>query len=129
MRTLADVLATVERTPDGTLFTRAGVLKMFGEVGAEVEGAARVSAPGAVPASWAERVWTVPDQMQLSAEQCADAIGRSKSALYQLTRRNRIPHGKRDGVLVFQADQIRTWLADEMETITEPDAPFVERVA
>jgi len=128
VRTLADVVATLERLPDGTLIPAAGVVEMLREIGAGGTEPALVI--GAVaPAPWPERIWTVPDQTQLSAEQCAKAIGRSRSALYQLTRRERIPHGKRDGVLVFQASEIRAWLADETETITEPSESFAERTA
>ncbi len=130
MRTLADVVATLERLPDGTLFPVAGVLEMLGECGELAgKGAAHLPASAGYPAPWPERIWTVPDHTQLSAEQCAKAIGRSRSTLYQLTRRERIPHGKRDGVLVFQAGEIRAWLKDETETMTKPRRPYPERVA
>lgn len=131
MRTLADVVAMVKRTPEGTLFTRAGVLEMLRECGAVAGEPVHLTAgrDAAVPAPWPERIWTVPDHTQLSAAQCAKAIGRSRSALYQLTRNERIPHGKRDGVLVFQASEIRAWLKDKTEPITEPRKPYPERAA
>jgi predicted DNA-binding transcriptional regulator AlpA len=128
MRSVADLVATLKELPQGTLLPAAGVLEMLQGCGPVAGGAGTAAgAVATVPAPWAERIWTVPDQTQLSADQCAEAIGRSRSALYQLTRRGRIPHGKRDGVLVFQAAAIRAWLEDETETITRPREPFEER--
>jgi len=123
-----DLLATLQRLPEGTLLPVAGVVQMLQECEEPGEWP-QLESPTSVSERWPERVWTVPSQTQLNADECAEAIGRTKAALYQLTRTKRIPHGKRDGALVFKAGEVRAWLIDETETVTPPRKSFAERMA
>ena len=118
--------ATLQRLPEGTLLPVAGVVQMLQECEEPGEWQ-QLESPTSVSERWPERVWTVPAETQLNAGECAEAIGRTKAALYQLTRAKRIPHAKRDGLLVFKAGEVRAWLRDETETVTPPRKPFAER--
>lgn len=79
--------------------------------------------------SWAAKLWSVPAETRLDAEQAAEATGRSKSRIYKLTSADDIPHRKAAGSLVFVAGELRTWLREResvevegrMETDSETD--------
>ncbi len=47
-----------------------------------------------------------------NASQCAEAIGRTKYAVYNLVHRRRIPFHKPDGKLQFIPEEIRAWLTN-----------------
>ena len=62
--------------------------------------------------NWREKLWSVPPETRLDAEQAAEAAGLSKSRLYKLTSAEEIPFRKLAGGLVFVAGELRTWLRE-----------------
>lgn len=76
--------------------------------------------PEPEPATWREKVWTVPAETRLGKHELLEALGKSESWLYHRTgprADNRIPHRKLDGVLVFTAGEIRTWIREAEEVM------------
>lgn len=71
--------------------------------------------------TWAERLWLVPSERRLGTREVLEALGKSRSWLYTAMAedkgRNRLPHRKLDGELVFTAGEIRAWLRDHEDVI------------
>lgn len=57
--------------------------------------------------SWRERIWLAPPETRLGVDELAEALGRSRKFIY---RRLNIPRQRLDGVLMFKAGDIRTWI-------------------
>jgi hypothetical protein len=80
----------------------------------------RLEALGPEPASeaeeqnWRARLWTVPEETRLTAQEVAEALGHSVGWVYKrtcATAEERLPHRKTEtGGLVFLADELREWL-------------------
>lgn len=90
-------------------------LEDLGEALDEVEEAAREKGstePAREPLSWRARLWSVPPETRLDAEQAAEATGLSKSRIYKLTSAEEIPFRKLAGGLVFVAGELRSWLRE-----------------
>ena len=67
----------------------------------------------AEPYTWREKLWTVPEETRIGAYEMCEALGRTKSWLYHRTgpsAKDRIPHRKLDGELVFVVGDVREWL-------------------
>ena len=63
--------------------------------------------------SWRERLWTADAECRIGRAELLEAVGRSKSWLYRHTKaraKDRIPHRKLDGELVFVVGEVRSWL-------------------
>jgi predicted DNA-binding transcriptional regulator AlpA len=63
---------------------------------------------------WRARLWTVPEETRLTAQEVAEALGHSVGWVYKrtmATAEQRLPHRKTDaGGLVFLAGELREWL-------------------
>lgn len=71
--------------------------------------------------SWRTLIWECPDDTRLGIAELCEAVGKSKAWVYRRTcatgsrlgygaQRDRIPHAKVAGQLVFIASEIRDWL-------------------
>lgn len=73
------------------------------------------------PASWRERLWSVPAETRLGVAEVAEALGgKPKSYVYARTgpkAEDPLPHRKLDGSLVFTAGELRAWIRDHEEVI------------
>ena len=124
MRDVAEVVALIQRLPDGTTFTRAAVLKLCG---AEVAGdagsrAGEEAASVPAPPSWKEKLWTVPAQTRLGVAEISEALGKQPSAIHKLRAREKRDRAKGrpvdalpcrkafDGTLTCTAGELRDWL-------------------
>jgi hypothetical protein len=80
--------------------------------------AAPVMAVQEEPATWRERLWTVPAGTRLSVAELAEGVNRSKDWVYRAGDRRRaarkgrepLPCSRIDGQLVFEAGAVREWL-------------------
>jgi len=72
------------------------------------------------PPSWKERLWSCPPDTRLGLREVCEALGRSKGFVYRLTRTKDIPHRKLDGVLVFKAGDLRSWVQQREDIIVRP---------
>ena len=82
----------------------------------------------AEPETWRERLWKVPAETRLGAEDVAEAFGKSRHWIYRQispTRRigtgkgarkepnpNPLPSRKLSGELIFTAGEVRAWARD-----------------
>lgn len=76
--------------------------------------------PHATPASWRERLWTVPAETRLGVVEVAEALDRPETYVYARTSskaRDRLPHRRLGGRLVFRAGELRTWIRNQEEEI------------
>jgi hypothetical protein len=71
--------------------------------------------------SWAEKLWTCPAETRLGVRQLAEAVGRPPSWVYRHASPKGdlapIPHRRLDGLLVFTAGEVRTWLQANEEIL------------
>lgn len=68
--------------------------------------------------TWRERLWTVPEETMLGITELCEALDRSRDWCYRACSAKRerpIPHAKLDGMSVFRAGQVRTWIEAELE--------------
>jgi predicted DNA-binding transcriptional regulator AlpA len=80
------------------------------------------------PATWRERLWTVPSSTRLSVAEVAEAAGRSRDWCYRATDKRRalqkgrepLPCSRIDGMLVFTAGDVRAWLQRSEQLINPP---------
>ena len=67
--------------------------------------------------TWRERLWTCPPDTRLGVREVAEALGRTRSAVYRLVANKRGPHrlpaARLAGQLVFEAGVVRAWLVRE----------------
>lgn len=64
-----------------------------------------------VEPTWRERLWVAPPETRIGRDELLEALGKSRSWLYELTGRGKIPHRKSaEGELVFVVGEIRSWL-------------------
>jgi len=144
--TITDVVAWLESLPDGTLIPPGCVAERLRGAAAPLNGASATEVPVSErppPGSgWRERVWTCPPETRLTAVEVAEALGKSRDAVYRLTSEKhadkqiaeghtdpRLPHRKDiSGTLTFLAGEVRQWIEAHEEVIAKPPAPFPERL-
>ncbi len=87
----------------------------------EPDGRPLTPPPATVTLPWSVllyRVDLVPDDVQLSVQQAAEALGMTKAAVYRRTSRwhrengtaKPLPHARVSGQLRFRAGELRAWL-------------------
>src|SRR5207247_3862568 len=83
-----------------------------------------LSAPA--PATWRERLWTVPPETRIGVAELAEALGRPPSWVWRHTGPKapgaRLPHRKLEGELVFVVSEIRQYVR-EHETVVVAARP------
>lgn len=76
------------------------------------------------PATWRERLWTVPPETRIGVTELIEATGRSRDWCYRHTSPkagdDRIPHRKLDGELVFVVGELREWIRRREDVIVGP---------
>ena len=120
--TLPDFSAWCELAPPGTLLLASEVAHMLScfPSGRPIEQERPCPPPMEMSPSWRERLWIVPAETRLGVVEIAEALGRSKSFVYSRTAtnaKNRLPHRKLDGLLVFTAGELRTWIRETEEEV------------
>lgn len=119
-------VALLRQMPPGTLLTAAGIVETLEQMdSAPVQAVALVQPPtSSGPASWREKLWTVPAETRLGVVEVAEACGHPRSWVYRRTGERcgagRIPHRRLDGELVFVAGELRAWLGEHEEVIARP---------
>ena len=118
MKTLADLRMWASTAPHGTLVRVDTLCEILGELEAE---------PTLVPAEeegsptpWRVLFWTVPAEVRIGRSELLEAVDRPASWLYRHTgpkAKDRIPHRKLDGELVFVVGEVRRWLRGREEII------------
>lgn len=128
--TLEELLGLLRQFPPGTLVPTEALLATLESHSADLSaGASLDSPPGGIRTdralqhlssgtpppqdSWRERLWTAPAACRIGRAELLEAVGRPKSWLYRRTKakaKDRIPHRKLDGELVFLVGEIREWL-------------------
>jgi hypothetical protein len=127
-QTLEELADWLARAPAGTMIPAgemasvladlaegAAVVERYGEAGHEVE-----VERGLVHPSWREKLWTAPAETRIGRVELLEAVGRPASWLYRRTgpsARDRIPHRKLDGELVFVVGEVRAWLREHEEVV------------
>lgn len=130
MSTLASVLAWLEQAPPETLMPARAVLTLLRDAGASADdpGATHQHTASA-DATWRSQLWTVPSETRLGVAELAEALGRPESWVYRHTSSKsgyeQLPHRRLDGLLVFRADEIRTWIADHEDVIVRAPTAVV----
>lgn len=75
------------------------------------------------PATWRERLWTVPAETRIGVRELAEAVDRSRDWVYRRTAKaadDRLPHRKMDGELTFVVGEIREWINGHEDVIHVP---------
>lgn len=77
------------------------------------------------PATWREKLWTVPPETRIGVVELAEAVDRSRDWVYRHTSAkagpdDRLPHRKLDGELVFVVEEIRSWIRGREDVIHLP---------
>jgi hypothetical protein len=131
---LPDVLRWLEQAPASTTLAAPDLLAVLAPFVANP--ATREVLPAAEPstASWRERLWVVPPETRLGVREAAEALGRPVSFVYRHTGAkigdgDRLPHRKLDGELLFVAGELRAWLREHEEIITQGQAVTPLRLA
>lgn len=70
---------------------------------------------GAAGVPWPEKIWTVPAECRLSVEDFAAVVQRSKQCIYRWSKTKAVKVRKLDGVLVFRAADVRSFLTSREE--------------
>jgi len=121
-RTLGDLVAWLRDAPIHTQLDAATVADFLDDlVVEELGGGPELTVDPAGEGSWAERLWTAPAERRLGTREVLEALGKGKSWLYSRMSeergRDRLPHAKMNGELVFTAGEVRAWIRDQEETI------------
>ena len=136
--------------PPGTLVQVSELLATLGPLSADssakqarTEPGGRTEQDGATAdpspptaGSWRERLWTAPPECRIGREELLEAVGRPRSWLYRHTKakaKDRIPHRKLDGELIFVVGELREWVREHEEIVqagtTDADGHSRLRVA
>lgn len=122
---LTSFVAWLRAAPDGTVLAGSALLEILEDLHGEAprpEDDASKS-ESAHMSSWREKIWTVPAETRLGIIEAAEALGRPRSFVYRRTSAksglSKIPHRKLDGSLIFQAGELRTWLASAEESVVK----------
>ncbi|HEY0776572.1 MAG TPA: hypothetical protein VGD56_01275 [Gemmatirosa sp.] len=126
---LRDLRAWLRVAPPATLVPAADVLAAL-EQDAPPADEPRADAPAALPTSWRERLWLVPDATRLGVLEVAEALGRPRSWVYRRTGPTAEQHGvtplpchRLDGELVFRAGELRAWVTAHEVAVHAPPTP------
>ena len=123
---LQDFLAWCELAPPGTLLLASEVAELLSDTPLDHQEGHGTPDPLPIetPSTWRERLWIVPAETRLGVVEVAEALGRSRSFVYArtaVTAKNRLPHRKLNGFLVFTAGELRTWIREtEKEVVGLP---------
>ena len=101
----------LETAPPGTNVPAESILEFLGQAAPTGSGDGPETTVEAH--TWREKLWTVPEETRIGTYEVCEALGRTKSWLYHRTgpsARDRIPHRKLDGELVFMVGDVREWL-------------------
>ena len=118
--TLADLLAWCSKAPPSASISVHDLGEVLEQLDSSQPPARPVGSAPVEPASWQERLWTVPAETRMGAAEVAEALGRVKGWVYARTgpkAADPLPHRKLDGVLTFTAGEIRTWIRDREEVV------------
>lgn len=121
MTSLESFIAWLDDAPDGTTIPVASLRSTLAAL-RNATPEPSIATADVSPASWRERLWTVPPDTRLGVIETAEALGRPRSFVYRHTSEKsagaaRLPHRRLDGELVFVAGELRSWLKDHEETI------------
>jgi predicted DNA-binding transcriptional regulator AlpA len=126
--TFADVVRQLEAAPPGSLVPRDWLLAQLRDAD-DVPAAMAPDPATAAPATWREKLWTVPGETRLGVRELAEALDRPRSWIYRHTSPKSglelLPHRKLDGELTFPAGEIRTWLKQHEDVIEKPVTAIV----
>jgi hypothetical protein len=127
MTLVARLRAIADALPDGaSVSLPASELRAWLAAEPPAPIAAPLSAPE--PATWRERLWTVPADTRLGVPELAEALDRSPDWCYRATNeshaaargRDPLPCSRLDGQLVFTAGAVRRWL-QASEQLVQPE--------
>lgn len=113
---LRDLLARLP--PDATL-PAAWISDQLQE--SEIQPPSEVGQGEPLEVTWRERLWSAPAETRMGVPELCEGLGRSKSWVYHRTgerARDRIPHRRLDGELVFTAGEVRAWIRGREKVIT-----------
>jgi hypothetical protein len=110
----------IERLDESTVLTKGLVLDLYRNFGAPQEAVPPADRAHGAPESWRERIWTCPDETQLSVTEFGEAAGRRRSWAYdQARRRTTAPvHHDESGRPYYVAHEVRDWLRVRGEAAT-----------
>lgn len=115
-----DALTRLRALPPGSLVPVEWVVSELeqGRATTPVEGPALVREDRAEP-SWREKLWTAPAETRLGVAEVVEATGKPRSWVYKGTSAGTLPHRKFEGALVFTCGEIRAYLRDHEQSVTE----------
>jgi hypothetical protein len=144
MESLEALLRWAQSAPRGTTIPAEALVDLLQEL--EMESPPTVEVVEATPRhdSWRSRIWTVPEDTRLGVEDVAEAIGRSKHAVYRAASSTRrvatgnkdkegkpkyrttqnldpLPSRKVGGQLSFRAGDVRAWLERQEDEQSGPE--------
>lgn len=77
--------------------------------------------------TWRCRLWRAPSEARLGLPEVVEALGTSRSWVYQRTRSDAedpLPHAKLSGGLVFRAGELRHWIREHEDVqVAGPSDP------
>jgi len=118
-RSPVELLSWLEAAPPGTLLDAAALAGALREASVDV----CKPLPEPSPATWRERLWTVPPETRIGVAELCEALGRTRSWVWRHTGPKapgpRIPHRKLEGELVFVVGEIRLWVKQHETVIAE----------
>ena len=118
MRGINDLRRWVATAPPGTTVRTEELAEMLDAFDAEpVPEPDRITSP---PLPWTVLLWSADPETRIGRDELLDAVGRPASWLYRHTgpkAKDRIPHRKADGELVFVVGEVRRWLRDREEIV------------
>ena len=81
--------------------------------------------------SWRLKLWTAPAECRIGPAEVCEAVGRTRPWLYRRTgakAKDRIPHRKFGGELVFVVGELREWIRDteELVEVGQTDGRFLK---
>jgi predicted DNA-binding transcriptional regulator AlpA len=120
--TLEDLVAWLRDAPTGTQLDASTFAEALEDLAAQEpkdEPESRLEAP--VEWGWPERLWIIPAERRLGVKEACQALEKSRTWLYahmsEGQGRDRIPHRKLDGQVLFTAGELRAWIRDQEETV------------
>jgi predicted DNA-binding transcriptional regulator AlpA len=121
--TIGDFLRWLRTAPAGTTLPASEVCSLLTPL-AESRPEPEPVAPSVdIEPSWRERLWLCPAETRFGIADLCEALGKPKSWVYRHTSEKsglpRLPHRKLDGMLLFVAGEVRTWLRENEDTVHE----------
>ena len=118
MRTLDDLRRWAASAPRGTMLSAEALHDVLGGLEPELT-PEPVSLDEATP-TWRVLLWTVAAETRIGRDELLEAVSRPASWLYRHTgakSKDRIPHRRLDGHLVFVVGEVRRWLREREEIV------------